>query len=254
MKIKKFIRTLIIILAGITALGFLGLALWSKTGTYPAREVALAALKSSEKVTIKQDETIVFSPTEETTIGLIFYPGGLVEPAAYTPILHKIAEKGVLVVVTPMPFNLAILNTGAADAVIKKYPHISRWILAGHSLGGASAAIYAKNNPTKIDGLVFWDSYPPDSANLSESNFPVLSIFGTTNNHPNTKDFDSKRYLLPKDAIFIAIEGASHAQFGDYGPQKGDVVPSLSLTEQHEKVANIMLDFIFSDVVNKNGS
>jgi hypothetical protein len=50
--------------------------------------------------------------------------------------------------------------------------------------------------------------------------------------------------LLPEDTIFIAIEGANHAQFGDYGPQKGDVVASLSLTEQHERVAEIMLDFI----------
>jgi hypothetical protein len=50
--------------------------------------------------------------------------------------------------------------------------------------------------------------------------------------------------LLPADTIFIGIEGANHAQFGDYGPQKGDVVASMSLGEQHEKVAEIMLDFI----------
>jgi hypothetical protein len=50
--------------------------------------------------------------------------------------------------------------------------------------------------------------------------------------------------LLPSDTIFIGIEGANHAQFGDYGPQKGDVVASISLAEQHERVAEIMLDFI----------
>jgi hypothetical protein len=49
---------------------------------------------------------------------------------------------------------------------------------------------------------------------------------------------------LPADTVFIAIEGANHAQFGDYGPQKGDVVASMSLTEQHNRVADIMLDFI----------
>jgi len=36
----------------------------------------------------------------------------------------------------------------------------------------------------------------------------------------------------------------NHAQFGDYGPQKGDIVASISLAKQHEKVSEIMLDFI----------
>jgi pimeloyl-ACP methyl ester carboxylesterase len=77
----------------------------------------------------------------------------LVEPTAYAPILYKIAEKGVLVVITPMPLSLAIFNTGAANAVIDTYPQISTWILAGHSLGGASAAIFAENCPNRIEAL-----------------------------------------------------------------------------------------------------
>lgn len=244
MKLKRAIRFIIISLALIIFLGSLGLLVWSKTGTYPAKATALSALKSTEHVTVTQGKYFVFEPVEETTIGLIFYPGGLVEPAAYAPILHKIAEQGILVVITHMPLNLAIFNTGAANSVIKEYPNISRWILAGHSLGGAAAAIFVENNPTKIDAIAFWDSYPPDSANLSDNNLPVLSIFGTTKGFPNTKNFDETRYLLPEDAIYVGVEGASHAQFGDYGPQKGDVTAAISLTEQHEKVAMIMLDFI----------
>jgi len=204
----------------------------------------LSALESTDRVTITQDELIAFTPVEKTETGLIFYPGGLVEPTAYAPILRKISEKGVLVVITPMPLNLAILNTGAANAVIDDYPHISTWILAGHSLGGASAAIFAENNPTRIDAIALWDSYPPNSADLSDNTISVISIFGTTNNFPNTENFNDKKYLLPANTIFVGIEGANHAQFGDYGPQKGDVVASISLAEQHEKVAEIMLDFI----------
>jgi hypothetical protein len=217
---------------------------WAKTGTYPARNVALSALESTDRVRIAQDKWIVFTPVEKTETGLIFYPGGLVEPTAYAPVLRKIAEKGVLVVITPMPLNLAILNTGAANAVIDEYPHISTWILAGHSLGGASAAIFAENNPARIDALALWDSYPPNSSDLSDNTLPVLSIFGTTNNFPNTEKFNEKKYLLPASTIFVGIEGASHAQFGDYGPQKGDIVASISLAEQHEQVAEMMLDFI----------
>jgi hypothetical protein len=79
---------------------------------------------------------------------------------------------------------------------------------------------------------------------LSDNNISVISVFGTTDNFPNTENFNNKKHLLPADTIFIAIEGANHAQFGDYGPQKGDVVASMSLAEQHEMVADIMLDFL----------
>ena len=247
MKIKKVVGFTIIVLASIIVFGILGLLVWSKVETYPARMVALSALESTYSVAITQDKFIVFTPTEETETGLIFYPGGLVEPAAYAPVLHTIAEEGVLVVITSMPFNLAIFNSGAANAIIDNYPHISNWIIAGHSLGGASAAIFADNNPTKIDSIAFWDSYPPNSADLSDNTIPVISIFGTTNNFPNTENFNEKKYLLPEDTIYVAIEGANHAQFGDYGPQKNDVVASISLAEQHDQVAEIMLDFIFHD-------
>jgi len=247
MKMKKVLRIIAIGLIFIIVLGVLGMFIWSKTGTYPAKEIALSALKSTDGVTVRQEKKIEFIPAEATDTGLIFYPGGLVEPAAYAPILHEIADNGVLVVVTPMPFNLAIFNTGAANSVIAEYPNISRWILAGHSLGGAAAAIFAENNPAKINAIAFWDSYPPNSANLSDNKLAVLSVFGTTNGIPNTSNFDATRYLLPEDAIYIGIEGASHAQFGDYGPQKGDVKPAISLAEQHEIVTNIMLGFIFGE-------
>jgi hypothetical protein len=244
MNIKKIIKYLGIGFIAIIIIGVLGMLIWSKTGTYPARMVALSALESTDRVTVTQEKWIVFEPVKNTETGLIFYPGGLVEPSAYAPILHRIAEEGVLVIITPIPLNLAILNTGAANAVIDAYPQISTWILAGHSLGGASAAIFAENNPERIDALALWDSYPPDSADLSDKPTSVISIFGTTNNFPNTENFNDKRHLLPADTKFIGIEGANHAQFGDYGPQKGDVVASMSLDEQHERVAEIMLDFI----------
>lgn len=244
MKIKKATQYLVICVAVLMLIGVAGLFVWSETGTYPARATAITALKSTDRVTVTQDKWIAFTPAQETATGLIFYPGGLVEPAAYAPILHQIAEEGVLVIITPMPFNLAIFNTGAAHAVMEFYPEISTWILTGHSLGGASAAIFAENNPSKLVGLALWDSYPPDSADLSDHSTPMISIYGTTDNSPNTDNFNDKRDLLPADTLFVPIEGANHAQFGDYGPQKGDVMASLNLSEQHRRVAEIMLDFI----------
>jgi hypothetical protein len=242
---KKILKYALVGLISIIIVGVLGLLIWSKTRTYPADQVAQAALESTGNVTVSQNKWIVFTPVKETEAGLIFYPGGLVEPTAYAPILHKIADKGVFVVITPMPLNLAILNTSAANAVIDAYPDISTWILAGHSLGGASAAIFAENNPSTIDAIALWDSYPADSADLSDNALAALSIYGTTNGVPNSDNFNDKRHLMPSDTLFIGLEGANHAQFGDYGPQMGDVVASMSLAEQHDQVAAIMLEFIY---------
>jgi hypothetical protein len=103
MKVKRIIQFAFIGLVSIVIIGVLGMLVWSKTGTYPARDVALSALESTDRVTITQDKWITFTPVEETETGLIFYPGGLVEPTAYAPVLREIAENGVLVVITPMP-------------------------------------------------------------------------------------------------------------------------------------------------------
>jgi len=62
---------------------------------------------------------------------------------------------------------------------------------------------------------------------------------------PNTENFDDKRQLIPTEAIFEPIEGANHAQFGDYGSQKGNVVAKIFKKEHHDIVAKVMLDFIF---------
>jgi hypothetical protein len=244
MKIKKGLKIAVISVVLILIVGALGMIIWSETGTYPARSVALSTLESTDRVTITQEKWITFTPVEEVETGLIFYPGGLVEPTAYAPVLHQIAEEGVLVIIVPMPLNLAIFNTGAANSVIDNYPDISKWIIAGHSLGGAAAAIFAESNPTQIEAIALWDSYPPRSADLADNEISAISIFGTKNDFPNTDNFDEQRDLLPSDANFVAIEGANHAQFGDYGPQKGDVAASISLVEQHERITEIMLKFI----------
>ena len=136
MKTKKIIKISLMGFLALILISAVGMVVWSKTGTYPARQAALSALESTEGVTVTREKWIVFTPAEKADKGLIFYPGGLVEPGAYAPVLHRIAEEGVLVIIVPMPLNLAILNPGAANSVIENYPHIAAWIIAGHSLGG----------------------------------------------------------------------------------------------------------------------
>ena len=103
----------------------------------PAAEDALV---SDRFVSVtEQNGNRVFAP-ESPTAGLIFYPGGKVENTAYAPLLHDLAEDGILCVLVKMPCNLAVLDRNAADGIPERFSEVTDWYIGGHSLGGAMAA------------------------------------------------------------------------------------------------------------------
>ena len=139
---------------------------------------ALAALQSDAQVQVTETNGwYVFTPTAaKPTTGLIFYPGGKVDARAYAPQMHAIAQQGYLTVITPMPLYLAVFGINKADDVLKAFPDIQHWGIAGHSLGGSMAAQYISTS-TKVQGLAFWASYP--ALDLSKLPIKAVSIYGT---------------------------------------------------------------------------
>ncbi len=113
--------------------------LWAESTPSPTSE-ALRALETGPEVRVASDPWLVFHPQVQTKkAGLIFYPGGRVDPRAYAPMARSIAAEGYLAVIVPMPLNLAVFDWDAADRVMLAYPEISSWVIGGHSLGGAMA-------------------------------------------------------------------------------------------------------------------
>lgn len=107
---------------------------------YHADPAAEDALVSDRFVSVtEQNGNRVFAP-ESPTAGLIFYPGGKVENTAYAPLLHDLAEDGILCVLVKMPCNLAVLDRNAADGIPERFSEVTDWYIGGHSLGGAMAA------------------------------------------------------------------------------------------------------------------
>jgi pimeloyl-ACP methyl ester carboxylesterase len=176
--------------------------------------------------------------------GLIFYPGGRVDFRAYAPALRAVAAAGYPVVLVRVPLNLAVFNPGAAARAVEAYPEISRWVVGGHSLGGAMAAWYAYNNPERASGLVLWASYPAGSNDFSDTDFPVLSIYGTNDRVAEPEQVRSAQDLLPADTTWVAIEGGNHAQFGDYGEQAGDGLAAITADEQWDQTARATIEFL----------
>jgi len=237
-------RILTISLAVICLLILVPVIYLSKPGS-SAQTEAIAAMQSSPSVTVSDDQWITFTPTKsEASTGFIFYPGGRVEEDAYAPILHEIASQGFLVVNVSMPFDLAVFGISKADQVIAAHPEISTWVIGGHSLGGVMAIEYTADNLDKIDGVALWASYPAESTSFAESGIQVISISGARDGLSTPDKIANSAPQLPADTIWLSIKGGNHAQFGDYGPQSGDLFPEISPEEQKDLVTKAMVEFL----------
>jgi dienelactone hydrolase len=206
---------------------------------------AMAALQSDSQVLVDTTPWLSFLPRgAEPVTGLIFYPGGLVDPRAYAPMAQSIAAKGYLVVVPSMPLNFAILDVNRAEQVMRAFPRIRQWAMGGHSLGGVSAAMFVKSHPDAVKGLVFWASYPADNDNLTGFDLRVKSIYGTHDGLSTVEKIDASRRLLPASTRWVAIEGGNHGQFGWYGLQSGDGVATISRDEQQAQIVDATVDLL----------
>jgi len=240
---KTWLKRVALGIVIILVLATIGFIWWGDT-PLEAMPEAIAALESDNDVVVINKKWMVFSPINTSTkTGVIIYPGGHVDPRAYAPLAKEIARSGYLVIMPPMPLNLAVFDINVADEIIEANPDIDRWIIGGHSLGGAMAAEYVAANSSKVDGLFLWASYSAESTDLSNiSNLKVLSIYGTEDG--GAAEIVHSWQRSPSDTIWVEMEGANHAQFGWYGIQPGDGVATISREEQQDWILRETLTFI----------
>lgn len=221
-----------------------GFVIWAESPLGPMPE-ALAALETDNAVRVETDPWFTFRPQAQApTSGVIIYPGGRVDPRSYAPAARALAEKGHLAVITPMPLNLAVLDSGAAADVVTAHPEIETWVVGGHSLGGTMAARYAEANADVVDGLMLWASYPADDALAAHTEPAVLSIYASNDGLSTTDEIEASREDLPADTRWVEIVGGNHAQFGWYGEQPGDGQATISRIEQQEQIVTETAGFL----------
>ena len=229
MKHSSLPRRILLVLAGVLAALALAVGLYLNN-YYHADAAAQAALALDSAVTVTQrGSTWVFAP-QQPQAGLIFYPGAKVEATAYAPLLHELAQNGVLCVLVKMPGNLAILSPNAADGIAAQYPDVADWYIGGHSLGGAMAANYAASHTDELDGLVLLVTY--STKDLTASGLRVFTAYGSADGVLNRETYAADFANLPDDTVEWVIDGGCHAGFGSYGPQDGDGTPSIPGAEQ----------------------
>lgn len=210
---------------------------------YHADEAAVAAMLGlTGTVYTETDGDVTWFVPDAPTTGLIFYPGGKVEAVAYAPLLQACAQRGILCALVQMPANLAVLDINAADGLRQEYPEISNWYMAGHSLGGAMAASYAANHAGEYAGLILLAAY--STQDLTQTPLRVLSVYGTEDGVLDRDAYSENRANLPTDTVEVLLDGGCHAQFGSYGTQEGDGVPTISAVEQIRQTTDAIISFI----------
>ena len=236
----KKLRKLAVIVLVISLAGASGLVGWATLSAQEATEPAVTIL--DENNIQLQNGLLVFPPSVPTDRGLIYYPGGLVDPEAYAVTAQGIADEGYLVVVPKMPLNLAFLGINRADKIQSEYPEIESWVIGGHSLGGAMAAQYAKNNVNYVDGLIMFASYPANSDDFVDFPVPILTIIAS--NDPGAPKQRAFYETVAESAELIVIEGGNHRNYADYSFQRNDGVASISSAEQQNQIISAVVQFL----------
>lgn len=206
-------------------------------------------LSSDERVQVRESsEEIVFEPIAgRAPAGLIFFPGGMVDPEAYSPLARAVAEEGYETVIIKLPFRRAFLESQEVEVVERARLVMERdrgtrgWVVAGHSRGGVIACRVAATHPSLPAALVLLGTSHPVDRDLSGLRFPVTKIYATNDGLATVEKVEATRGNLPVATRWVKIEGGNHGQFGWYGRQFGDEKATISREEQHTQTVETLL-------------
>jgi pimeloyl-ACP methyl ester carboxylesterase len=159
-----------------------------------------------------------------------------------------------------MPFNLAVLGADKAGEIINAPPGfyatwsalltqvessaVKRWVIGGHSLGGAMAAQYSYKNPGSVKGLALWAAYPAGNNDLSGQDIAVISIYGNRDGVAAPDKVLAAKTLLPRTTRWVEINGGNHSQFGWYGLQPGDNEAGITRENQQSQVVKATVELL----------
>lgn len=206
-------------------------------------------LASDERVRVRESsEEIAFEPVAgRAPAGLIFFPGGMVDPKAYAPLVRAVAEEGYEAVILRLPLRRAPLESQEVEVVERARLLMERdggsrpWVVAGHSRGGVIACRVAATHPSLPAALVLMGTSHPVDRDLSGLRFPVTKIYATHDGLATVEKVEANRGNLPAATRWVKIEGGNHGQFGWYGRQFGDGKATISREEQQARTIETLL-------------
>jgi pimeloyl-ACP methyl ester carboxylesterase len=208
---------------------------------------------------------------DNTTKGILFLPGALVEHAAYSEIATNLSQDGnlLVVVISLEPTRIsAFLSTSEFRAIQRKVQkehgrRVTEWTIAGHSLGAKRAVELAEE--LNFPKVVLWGFGGFHSLSLLQKlpeSVHCLIINGSKDGlviEPILRGRGMEEFeaSLPSNVRHTMIQGGSHQYFGTYKPQVKPAMlkntststdfADISRHEQHAQVSSLTAEFVWQD-------
>lgn len=244
-KIRKGLRLFFLVWASFWVVVFI----W-QFYNMQAQGVSDALLESDAAVAVSDTAgLLIFEPAADTMASaLLFYPGALVDPTAYVPMAHAVAEAGHKVILVKVPFRIAFTESmeqrvsERTETILQQDAGRHAWVVGGHSRGGAMAARFAMRHSDQLAGLLLAGTSHPRRDDLSHLPIDVTKVYGTEDGLASEAEIEQFSSNLPASTRFIRIDGGNHAQFAWYGTQLGDSGATISRAAQQRQLLQAVLD------------
>ncbi len=213
-----------------------------------AQPVARAALDSDARVRVTRgDGYWSFVPSSPASAGLIFFPGALVDPVAYAPMVHAIADAGYTALLIQVPNRGAFGGANSPEVFARvrsatAATGLRRWVAAGHSRGGVITASLVRDGFPGLAGAVLIGTTHPRDFSLASTSIAMTRVFGTRDTVADAYKQERTRANLPLSTRIVRIDGGNHSQFGYDGFQPGDWPAGISRDEQQAITRRAIVD------------
>lgn len=196
-------------------------------------------------------EVLQFEPTEASQkrrAGVIFLCGSGIDAKAYAPLLRPLADDGYPVRIVRLPWRFAPFESHKLEACARAHRILNstesetRWVLAGHSLGGALACQVVEDNSTNVAALVLVATTHPKRQDLSKLSLETWKVYGTNDRIAPFERMKELEQLLPNSTTWVEVPGANHSQFGNYGHQLSDGKATLTREDQQEQTRSVLFE------------
>jgi pimeloyl-ACP methyl ester carboxylesterase len=211
-------------------------------------------LKSDSTIAIEETSHFLsFRPNASSQpVGLIFFPGGMVQPEAYAPLARTIAEQGYNVFIVKLPFGSAPLKSQEASvmqqalAIMDSNESIQAWVVGGHSRGAAIASRFAYLHGDTFDGLILIGTSHPKEAvfDLSNTTLAVTKIYASNDGLASVGEVEANAIYLPDSTTWVFINGGNHSQFSYTGKLLGDNAATISREKQQQLTVAAILSVL----------
>jgi pimeloyl-ACP methyl ester carboxylesterase len=199
---------------------------------------------------VRGDGYWFFTPTDvegTSPLGFVFFPGALVDPAAYAPLTRAVALAGYPALLVDVPRRSALGGADGPEVIerairgMQADPGAVKWVIAGHSRGGAIASRFVHERNWRAAGLILIGTSHPRDFSLAHVTLPTMKILGSLDRISPPEKSEANRHLLPKGSKWMVIPGGNHSQFGWYGLQPGDRFATIGRELQQQAMIEAVL-------------